>query len=105
MNNKQAKAMYRVSDVSGIVLGGIGTALLCVAEAGQGAAGDLLHEDVPDLLDGQAGRHDACGHPGQEELRVEGDQAEQTRDNEDEDDNTRDCQFWCVIPDTPVLVS
>lgn len=32
MNNKQAKAMYRVSDVSGIVLGGIGTALLCVAE-------------------------------------------------------------------------
>ena len=32
MNNKQAKAMYRVSDVSGMVLGGIGTALLCVGE-------------------------------------------------------------------------
>ena len=32
MNSKQAKAMYRVSDVSGMVLGGIGTALLCVGE-------------------------------------------------------------------------
>ena len=32
MNNKQAKAMYRVSDVSGMVLGGIGMVLLCVAE-------------------------------------------------------------------------
>lgn len=32
MNNKQAKAMYRVSDVSGMILGGIGMVLLCVAE-------------------------------------------------------------------------
>lgn len=32
MDSKQAKAMYRVSDVSGMVLGGIGTALLCVGE-------------------------------------------------------------------------
>lgn len=32
MNNKQAKVMYRVSDISGMVLGGIGMVLLCVAE-------------------------------------------------------------------------
>ena len=32
MNNKQAKVMYRVSDVSGMILGGIGMVLLCVAE-------------------------------------------------------------------------
>ena len=32
MNNKQAKAMYRVSDVSGMILGGIGMVLLCVGE-------------------------------------------------------------------------
>ena len=32
MNNKQAKAMYRVSDVSGMILGCIGTAMLCVGE-------------------------------------------------------------------------
>lgn len=32
MDSKQAKAMYRVSDVSGMVLGGIGTAMLCVGE-------------------------------------------------------------------------
>ena len=32
MNDKQAKAMYRVSDVSGMILGGIGMVLLCVAE-------------------------------------------------------------------------
>ena len=46
MKNKQAKAMYRVSDVSGMVLGGIGTALLCVGEpiglAVMGVAGVLL---------------------------------------------------------------
>lgn len=46
MNNKQAKAMYRVSDVSGMVLGGIGTALLCVGEpiglASMGVAFALL---------------------------------------------------------------
>ena len=32
MNSKQAKAMYRVSDVTGMILGGIGTAMLCVGE-------------------------------------------------------------------------
>ena len=32
MNNKQAKAMYRVSDIAGMILGGIGTAMLCVGE-------------------------------------------------------------------------
>lgn len=32
MNNKQAKAMYRVSDITGMILGGIGTAMLCVGE-------------------------------------------------------------------------
>ena len=32
MNNKQANAMYRVSDVSGMILGGIGMVLLCVGE-------------------------------------------------------------------------
>lgn len=46
MNNKQAKAMYRVSDVSGMILGGIGTALLCVGEpiglASMGVAFALL---------------------------------------------------------------
>lgn len=46
MNSKQAKAMYRVSDVSGMILGGIGTALLCVGEpiglASMGVAFALL---------------------------------------------------------------
>ena len=46
MNSKQAKAMYRVSDVSGMILGGIGTALLCVGEpiglASMGGAFALL---------------------------------------------------------------
>ena len=46
MNNKQAKAMYRVSDVSGMILGCIGTAMLCVGEpiglAVMGVAGVLL---------------------------------------------------------------
>lgn len=46
MDSKQAKAMYRVSDVSGMVLGGIGTALLCVGEpiglASMGVAFALL---------------------------------------------------------------
>ena len=32
MNDKQAKAMYRVSDITGMILGGIGTAMLCVGE-------------------------------------------------------------------------
>ena len=32
MNDKQAKAMYRVSDIAGMILGGIGTAMLCVGE-------------------------------------------------------------------------
>ena len=32
MNNKQAKVMYRVSDITGMVLGGISMVLLCVAE-------------------------------------------------------------------------
>ena len=32
MNNKQAKVMYRVSDIAGMILGGIGMVLLCVAE-------------------------------------------------------------------------
>ena len=32
MNNKQAKAMYRVSDITGMILGCIGTAMLCVGE-------------------------------------------------------------------------
>ena len=32
MNNKQAKAMYRVSDIAGMILGCIGTAMLCVGE-------------------------------------------------------------------------
>ena len=46
MNNKQAKVMYRVSDIAGIILGGIGMVLLCVAEpiglAVMGVAGVLL---------------------------------------------------------------
>ena len=46
MNNKQAKAMYRVSDVTGMILGCIGTALLCVGEpiglASMGVAFALL---------------------------------------------------------------
>lgn len=32
MNNKQAKVMYRLSDIAGMILGGIGMVLLCVAE-------------------------------------------------------------------------
>ena len=32
MDSKQAKAMYRVSDIAGMILGGIGTAVLCVGE-------------------------------------------------------------------------
>ena len=32
MDSKQAKAMYRVSDIAGMILGGIGMVLLCVAE-------------------------------------------------------------------------
>ena len=32
MNNKQAKIMYRLSDIAGMILGGIGMVLLCVAE-------------------------------------------------------------------------
>lgn len=32
MDSKQAKAMYRVSDIAGMILGGIGTAMLCVGE-------------------------------------------------------------------------
>ena len=46
MNSKQAKAMYRLSDIAGMVLGGIGTALLCVGEpiglASMGVAFALL---------------------------------------------------------------
>lgn len=46
MNNRQAKAMYRVSDITGMILGGIGTALLCVGEpiglASMGVAFALL---------------------------------------------------------------
>lgn len=46
MNNKQAKAMYRVSDIAGMILGCIGTAMLCVGEpiglAVMGVAGVLL---------------------------------------------------------------
>ena len=46
MNNKQAKVMYRVSDIAGMILGGIGMVLLCVAEpiglAVMGVAGVLL---------------------------------------------------------------
>ena len=46
MNDKQAKAMYRVSDIAGMILGGIGMVLLCVAEpiglAVMGVAGVLL---------------------------------------------------------------
>lgn len=32
MNNKRVKVMYRVSDIAGMILGGIGMVLLCVAE-------------------------------------------------------------------------
>ena len=32
MDSKQAKVMYRVSDIAGMILGGIGTAMLCVGE-------------------------------------------------------------------------
>ena len=46
MDSKQAKAMYRVSDIAGMILGGIGTAMLCVGEpiglAVMGVAGVLL---------------------------------------------------------------
>lgn len=46
MDSKQAKAMYRVSDVTGMILGCIGTAMLCVGEpiglAVMGVAGVLL---------------------------------------------------------------
>ena len=33
MNNKRAKVMYRVSDIAGMILGGISMVLLCVAES------------------------------------------------------------------------
>ena len=46
MSNKQAKIMYRLSDIAGMILGGIGTAMLCVGEpiglAVMGVAGVLL---------------------------------------------------------------
>ena len=46
MNSKQAKVMYRLSDTVGVILGGIGTALLCVGEpiglASMGVAFALL---------------------------------------------------------------
>ena len=46
MDSKQAKAMYRVSDITGMILGCIGTAMLCVGEpiglAVMGVAGVLL---------------------------------------------------------------
>lgn len=46
MDSKQAKAMYRVSDIAGMILGCIGTAMLCVGEpiglAVMGVAGVLL---------------------------------------------------------------
>lgn len=46
MDSKQAKAMYRVSDIAGMILGGIGTAMLCVGEpiglAVMGVAGVLF---------------------------------------------------------------
>lgn len=46
MDSKQAKIMYRLSDIAGMVLGGIGTALLCVGEpiglASMGVAFALL---------------------------------------------------------------
>ena len=32
MNKRQAKVMYRISDIAGMILGGIGMVLLCVAE-------------------------------------------------------------------------
>ena len=32
MNKRKAKTLYRVSDVVGMILGGIGTAMLCVGE-------------------------------------------------------------------------
>ena len=32
MNNKQAKIMYRLSDIAGMILGSISMVLLCVAE-------------------------------------------------------------------------
>jgi len=32
MNNKRVKVMYRVSDIAGMILGGISMVLLCVAE-------------------------------------------------------------------------
>lgn len=32
MDSKQAKVMYRLSDTVGMILGGIGMVLLCVAE-------------------------------------------------------------------------
>ena len=64
MNNKQAKVMYRVSDIAGMILGGIGTAMLCVGEpiglAVMGVAGVLLMAAVglygkahPDTEDGK----------------------------------------------------
>lgn len=46
MDSKQAKVMYRLSDTVGMILGGIGTALLCVGEpiglASMGVAFALL---------------------------------------------------------------
>ena len=32
MNKRKVKMLYRVSDVIGMILGGIGTAMLCVSE-------------------------------------------------------------------------
>ncbi len=32
MNKRKVKMLYRVSDVIGMILGGIGTAMLCVGE-------------------------------------------------------------------------
>ncbi len=46
MNDKQAKVIYRLSDIAGMIFGGIGTAMLCVGEpiglAVMGVAGVLL---------------------------------------------------------------
>ena len=32
MNKRKVKMLYRVSDIAGMILGGIGTAMLCVGE-------------------------------------------------------------------------
>ena len=57
MDSKQAKAMYRVSDIAGMILGGIGTAIglavMCVAFVAIMVANRLYDKAHPETEDGK----------------------------------------------------